>query len=172
MFIVVFANQVYANWLTYNDAVCGYKIQYPNDAKLTQPNPKIQDLYFPPAVLIEGHVKDKCTTKISLPIQPNTNLDGKYVYIFALNNFPNKLLENSEKVRIGNKLFYKVEHSEAGMCHYSNYYYYFFQQNRKYYALLILFASHCAGVVDNQIGFDLLTESQNFSRILSSFELI
>lgn len=170
VFFTMTAEHAYASWSTYHNETCGYSIQYPSDSKLTQPDPKIQDLYFPPTALIEDLVADRCTEKISLPIQADTNLDGKYVYVFKLKNFPAKLLDKAAKVNVENKQFYKLEHSETGMCHQSNYSYYFTKEDQKYYAILILFASHCIGVVDNQVNYDLLTESQDFKHIIASFK--
>lgn len=180
---------VASHWVKLTNQNCGYSISYPKFAKLMPVDENFrQGFHFNPIQFIDDLkntdlfknivINNDCITKISLPIQPKTNLDGKYLILFTVDNVPNQwpppfmttnLKKEGELFPIGNKQFYKVVDADAGMCHHFDYNYYFLKKLNRYYVVLFLLASHCPDVAPNQTNFNLKTETKDFNWMLSSF---
>jgi len=189
-FSFVVMADVPANWQTYTNTACGYTIKYPPGGVLGGSGAGFRKgFYLDPVQFVDNLAAQKvasydpeCTAKISLPIvSTNSNLDGKYLILLTLDNAPKKWPppfalapeEKGELVLVGNRQFYKLRDTGAGMCHEYNYTYYFTKDKNKYYVGLFLLTAHCPGVKgNNEKAYDLYSESKDFNQIISSFNIL
>lgn len=158
---------------TLTNTQCGYQINYPTGSKIEVGKNISQGFYFSPTEFIDGlELNKKCSAKISLPFQPHTNLDGKYLIVLVTKNTRDqRLIQKGELVTINGKKFYSITKQDAGMCHDYIYHYYFSQANNKYYIVLFLLTAHCLGVTeDDNKQFDVSVETKDFDSLISSFK--
>jgi hypothetical protein len=176
-------------WPIYRNKACGYQIQYPPQAMLTSTDK--ENLYFPPLALLNDlkqndpafknmQIIKHCTFTAALPIAPHTNLDHKYLWVVKIKNIPATwppVLKQpglqTKLITIGNKNFYQVTTSDAGMSHQYSYDYYFLKQKNNYVVVAFLLAAHSFGVKDSDKKvFDPNLEKQIYMPILTHFKLI
>lgn len=192
-----------SSWHAYTDPNCNYTLQYPNGSKIStttesgmthqyrvDPIQYIHDLQnikqlptppkeaFPFATI---KIQKTCAIKVTLPIkEKRTNLDGRYLFVFVLDNIPKQwpipqiYFPGREQIftRINNNEYFVVATSNADMCHNIDNTYFFLKKDNKYYVLNFALTSHCFGIADSdKKTFNEALESSDFRKIISSFKV-